>query len=263
MPIAPAGWSRWDPIPENSTQARRVPRGFVVHTFVDGPGPTDLRGYFARADVGAESTWVLPRSGKAIQIMDTNVRVDTQVEGNLWYENGVAFGHCSVECEDDGDPEGHPFTEDQIDHLTAMFVWLHAAHGMPLRWMTHPRDAGFGWHSMWGFADPINLTGGYRTNPWTTSRGKTCPGRTRIGQLVDEVMPRAIEIVSDLEDDMSQYSDQLDRIERRLTRVEDNMLTDRRFQRWLDDGWKRWTSRITKSFPLNGWKLAPKEPTGD
>ena len=46
---------------------------------------------------------------------------------------------------------------------------------------------------MWGFDDPIRLVG-VRDNPWTNARGKTCPGRTRIAQFLNEVLPAFAEV---------------------------------------------------------------------
>ena len=52
---------------EEALQPLRVPWGFVIHTAVDAPGPTNLPGYFDR--VSAESTWWLPNSGHGVQMM--------------------------------------------------------------------------------------------------------------------------------------------------------------------------------------------------
>ncbi len=184
----------WRPlVGDEANQPNRRPIGFIVHTFVDHPGPTDMAAYFDRDGIKAESTFVGPRFGTAIQIMPTTKRVDTQVAGNLWYHDGEPVGYASVEMEDDGDPEGIPFTDDQLDQLVGMFVYMNDIHGVPFKWCASPTSPGFGYHSMWGFVDNVNLRDGYLQNPWTTSRGKTCPGRTRIAQLRNIVMPRAIE----------------------------------------------------------------------
>jgi len=188
------GGAVWRPLTgDEALQPTRRTRGFIVHTFVDHPGPTDMAGYFDRSDVSAEATFVLPLEGPPVQIMKATQRVDTQVAGNYWLEAGVPVGYGSVECEDEGDPEHVPFTDSQLDELVGLFGYYHRVHGIPLRWCQTSTDVGFGWHSMFGYVDGIRLEGGIIHNPWTTAQGKICPGRLRISQLVNIVMPRAVE----------------------------------------------------------------------
>lgn len=173
MAVMPGVTYKW--LPENETQPAIVPIQVIVHTAVDAPGRSNIPGYFARADVGVESTFYVYRGGETVQMMDSEVRADANR-----YANNRAI---SVEMEDEGDPEGVPFDDKQIAALKAIIQWAHSTHGIPIVQCPGPYSPGIGWHSMWGFEDPINLTG-RKDNPWSTSWGKTCPGKTRIAQTV-------------------------------------------------------------------------------
>lgn len=171
----------WEPLPENETQARIEPDQIILHTAVDHPGPTNLRNYFARSDIRLESHFWIPNDGSIVQMMSTTRRADANKDAN-----GRAI---SIETEDDGDPEGNKWTPAQVASIVRLLDWLCETHGIPKTIMNAWTDPGIGWHSMWGFRDGVNLTGGYLVNPWTGVRGKTCPGKTRIQQIFNEIMP--------------------------------------------------------------------------
>ena len=173
--------AKWEPLPENETQGRITPTQIIYHTAVDHPGATNLRGYFARTDVKLESHFWVPNDGKTVQMMDTERRADANKNGNS--------RAISIETEDDGDPEGNPWNAAQIKALIELTKWLGVTHDIPMEVMHRWTEPGLGWHSMWGFKDGVNLTGGYTTNPWTGVRGKTCPGKTRIKQILNEILP--------------------------------------------------------------------------
>jgi hypothetical protein len=170
----------WDPLPENETQPAIVPTQFIVHTAVDAPGPTDLYNYFDNPGIGVESHFWLTKSGGLSQGIDTEVRADANLEANV--------RAISIETEDDGDPEGNPWTEGQIDALIALGRWCVDRHDIPPILCPNPTAPGFGWHAMWSFRDPIRQIGAIRS-PWTSSLGKTCPGKTRSWQYRAYVLP--------------------------------------------------------------------------
>jgi hypothetical protein len=66
--------------------------------------------------------------------------------------------------------------------------WANTTHGIPLRACPAWDQPGLGYHAMWGFKDNRNLTG-VLDNPWTPSKGKTCPGKVRIAQFWDYLLP--------------------------------------------------------------------------
>lgn len=179
----------WRPLPESGDQPRIRPTQVIFHTAVDAPGPTNLGGYFARADVALESHFWVPLVSPAEQLMDTEERADANLYAN---RRPDGTGAISIETEDEGDPVGVPWSDKQITDLVAIGVEAHRRHGIPVRICESPSDPGFGWHSMWG-----------APSVWTPSAGKTCPGSTRIGQI-----PRVMQLISEaitlapLEDDM-------------------------------------------------------------
>lgn len=151
-------------LPENSTQAAITPTQVILHTAVDAPGPTRLDRYFARADVTLESHFWIPLDGEIVQMMDTNVRADANRRANV--------RAISIETEDEGNPEGIPWTDAQLASLAEIIRWAHRVHGIPMEACPAWDRPGLGFHAMWG-----------APSPWTPSRGKTCPGSTRIAQF--------------------------------------------------------------------------------
>jgi hypothetical protein len=184
----------WIPLPENETQRALNPTQFIVHTAVDHPGPTNLFGFFKRTDVTVESHWWLRMDGTLEQFIDTNVEAHANLKGNRFA--------LSVETEDEGSPATTPWSPEQVDTLVELLVFVNREHGIPLQIMTDWASPGVGWHSMWGFVDGVNLTGGYLVSPWTNSRGKTCPGKLRIQQFINDVLPRAQALIGSGEENM-------------------------------------------------------------
>jgi hypothetical protein len=85
----------------------------------------------------------------------------------------------SIETEDNGHPDTDPWTAAQLDTL----VWLSPEMRRPRpliarrKWRTSD-DAGIGYHSLF-------------PGQWTNVPGKTCPGRIRIRQWGERVLPRS------------------------------------------------------------------------
>lgn len=171
----------WDPLPENRTEPYINPSQIILHTAVDGD--LNIPDYFRRRDVFVESHFWIERDGTVTQMMDTNRQADANYRAN-----NTAI---SIETEDDGDPEGNPWTTPQLNSIIKVIQWATRTHGIPIRRCSSSTAPGIGWHSMWSYPDPINLRGRPRSSPWTTSLGKTCPGSTRIKQLVNIVLPAA------------------------------------------------------------------------
>jgi hypothetical protein len=162
--VARCPFALWRPLPENSTEPRIKPTQFILHSAVDAPGATDLRRYFARADVTVESHFWVRLDGTLEQFLDTERQADANRTANV--------RAVSVETEDDGKPDTTPWTPAQVATLVRLGVWLHKTHGIPPRVCPHHDAPGVGYHTLFG-----------APGPWTPSRGKTCPGRVRIGQV--------------------------------------------------------------------------------
>lgn len=170
----------WRPLPENATQALIVPRTWIVHTAVDGPGPTNLGGYFERADIRLEShTWL--RWDRHEQLMSPDVWADANYLANPFA--------VSTETEDDGSPVANPWNGYQVGELVRTGVWLHGRYGIPPEYPKTWDGTGMGYHTLY-------------PKHWTNVAGKTCPGSTRIEQFRDDVLPRIKTAVTGEDDEM-------------------------------------------------------------
>lgn len=169
------------PLAENRTQPLKdtpnhLPLATIDHTQVDAPGPMRLYEFFARSDVGAESTYGVSRSGYAEQYMSCDVVANAQRRADGWAD--------SLETEDDGDPERWEWTDPQMEKMCDIHVWecLHlGVSPQPAVGAVLPAARGQGYHSMWR-ATSQELA-------WTMYRGKTCPGSRRIAQWWGELLP--------------------------------------------------------------------------
>lgn len=167
-------------LPENDRQARIVPVSAIWHSAVDAPGPTSLYGYFARADVGLESHFFIKLDGTIEQYMDTHVRADANFRANSFFRDVggryVRCGAVSVETEDDGNPDQRVWTPAQVESSIRLGRWIRDEHRIPAVLCPTWDGNGFGYHTLF-------------PNDWTNVRGKTCPGRIRIPQFKNIILP--------------------------------------------------------------------------
>jgi len=187
-------------LPENATQAKITPRAVILHTAVDGPGPTDLAAYFGQASVKAESHFYVTMNGTVVQMMDTGVEADANGSADKWA--------ISVETEDDSARRGSdilPWTQAQLDALVRLCDWACTTHGIPRKRATSsklPGALGIAYHSQ-----PMRERfDGDGHNPWTAYQGKTCPGDARVKQYPGIVARVAGATPAPTEDDMP-YTD--------------------------------------------------------
>lgn len=172
----------WNPLSEAESQSLIVPTQWIVHTAVDGRGPTNLHGYFERHTNLESHTWL--RWDRHEQLMSFARKADANYKANRFRgRDGVYRGAISTETEDDGSPVENPWNQYQLDELIRFGVWLHYTFGIPAVLCPGPWEPGMGWHAMWG-----------APSAWTNVRGKTCPGSTRIHQFKTIVLP-AIQFV--------------------------------------------------------------------
>lgn len=163
-------------LPESARQQSIKPTQLIIHSAVDAPGPTRLEKYFGRESVPFESHFWVPFPDETIQMMDTEVRADCNRRAN---RRADGTGALSAETEDDGKPDTTPWTDSQIDRIVAIAIWAHEEHAIPLVVCKTPSSPGIGYHTLFG-----------APSAWTPSRGKTCPGKIRIAQFYDVIMPR-------------------------------------------------------------------------
>lgn len=161
--------STWLPLPEAGAPDGYKKTQFIVHSTGSMAAAMNIRSYFAAGNVGVESTFVvgLDPSDPTLQIMDSTDRADANIRAN---ERAIA-----VEVVGDG---VGPFTDWQVSELIRLGRWAMANHPIEPRIIPSEPESGFGWHVMFG-----------APGPWTTARGKVCPGANRIHQLKTVIFP--------------------------------------------------------------------------
>lgn len=173
----------WNPLSEAESQPTITPVQWILHTAVDAPGPTNLRGYFENHTSLESHTWL--RWDRHEQLMSFGRRADANYKANRWFNTTLRRyeGAISTETEDDGDPVGKPWNAYQIGELVRFGVWLNRTYGIPAVIPATPYSPGMGYHSLF-------------PGVWSNVVGKTCPGSTRIRQFRDIVLPRIQAIVN-------------------------------------------------------------------
>ena len=161
--------SRWAPLPEAGSQGSYAKTQFVVHSTGSRASAAANRRYFSEDSVKVESTFIvgLSPTDPTLQLLDSTARADANGEANKTA--------ISVEVVGEG---GDPFTSWQLAELIRLGSWAHYEHRIDLRIIPTPDRSGYGWHVMFG-----------APGPWTSVRGKVCPGKTRISQLRIAVFP--------------------------------------------------------------------------
>lgn len=169
--MARCPFASWEPIPENSRQARIRPTQVIHH--VSAGESTDLYGLWTSPNEDLESHFHVNRAGHIAQYMDTTVMAEANYRANRRPD-----GTGAVSIETQGGDAGGPWTAAQLTSLIKLDRWLHQTHGIPTRVCRAPSDPGYGWHVMWG-----------APGDWTPARGKVCPGPKRIQQFKTVIMP--------------------------------------------------------------------------
>lgn len=155
-------------LPDNASSPRIIPRLFIAHSIVGS-----LEGAYRmfRDTSNLESTFGVGLDGHVEQWMDTEREADANYRANPFA--------ISVETEDRGDPDTQPWTPEQLDALAWLARECNRIHpAIPLRRADRWDGSGIGYHTMWG-----------APSPWTPV-AKTCPGRARIRQFNDVLLPR-------------------------------------------------------------------------
>lgn len=163
--------AKWDPIPENSSQAAIVPTQWIVHSVI-APWTADRIGEYWRDSTNLESHFGLGYAGDLNQFVDTAVRADANAQANI---RAVSIETASNTSGTD------PWTQAQLDKLIALGVWLHKTHGIPVRKPTSWSAPGMGYHRLYP--------------EWSTS-GTACPGNARVDQFNNIVLPGILEALN-------------------------------------------------------------------
>lgn len=160
------------------------------------------------------------RDGEVEQYIDTDFRSSANLEGNhdcITVESWDGYGAVPWPA---GQVPG--WTPAQVESLARLAVWCHEEHDVPIVPLpsSHPGTRGIGWHRQGidgNFPNGLlagRPSGGER---WSESAGKVCPGDNKIRGVVDEIIPRALELLNG--DDMPDIADIREIVQNNADRV--------------------------------------------
>ncbi|MEU1775338.1 N-acetylmuramoyl-L-alanine amidase [Streptomyces sp. NPDC019922] len=179
--------TKWELQPESDSQPAIRPTQFIVHSII-APWTAKRVYEYWRDSTNLESHFGLGYAGDLGQFIGTETRADANAGANR-RPNGTG----AVSIETASNLQGSdPWTDEQVEELIRLGVWLHQTHDIPLRICRTHDDPGMGWHSLFP--------------QWSTS-GTACPGKARIAQFKTVVFPgivaRATSKTTDEEDPMA------------------------------------------------------------
>lgn len=155
-------------LPEATSQPKIRPTQLILHSIVAPWTPRRTYEYW-RDSTNLESHFGVGYDGAIGQYIPVNRRADANYQANRRPDGD---GAVSVETASDTSASD-PWTDDQLKALTDIMVWMHRAHGVPVRACRSHDDPGFGFHRM--------------HSAW--SPGTHCPGDKRVRQFWDELLP--------------------------------------------------------------------------
>lgn len=128
--------------------------------------------------------------GKIEQYVSTDVRASANLEGN--------HNTISVESWDDAGRR-ETWTAAQVEACAELAAWVHETHGIPLQACdASPGSRGVTWHRKGIDGNfPAGLLSGRKAGDerWSSSFGKVCPFDGKIRGTVNDIIPRARQIV--------------------------------------------------------------------
>jgi peptidoglycan hydrolase-like protein with peptidoglycan-binding domain len=158
--------------PESRDQPTIRPTQLIFHTIV---APWDEQRLYAywKNSTSLESHFGVDFDGSLGQYLSTTTRADANYQAN---RRADGSGAISVESASNT-KASDPWTDDQLDVLADLGVWVHHTHGVELRACRSGSDSGFGIHRMF---------------PQWSPSGTACPGEKRAAQFRSELLPTII-----------------------------------------------------------------------
>lgn len=158
--------------PEAREQPTIKPTQLILHSIV---APWDEQRLFAywKNSTSLESHFGLDFDGSLGQYLPTTTRADANAQAN---RRADGTGAVSVESASNTKATD-AWTDDQMTELRDLGVWIHRAHGIPLRICRTHDDGGYGYHRL--------------HRHWSTS-GTSCPGDKRVVQFRQELFPAIV-----------------------------------------------------------------------
>jgi hypothetical protein len=155
--------------PESDNQEAIRPTQLIVHSIV-GPWTARRTYEYWRDSTNLESHFGIGYVGDIGQYIGTETRADANAAAN---RRADGTGAISVETASNLTATDK-WTEEQVEELIKLGVWVHQRHDIPLRLCRSAADPGFGWHNM--------------HDAWNPS-AHSCPGPARIRQFREVVFP--------------------------------------------------------------------------
>ena len=165
MPNPSCPFAKQRPLARAASKPKIHPTASAAHTAVTSAGGQQLGDFFEHQR--ADSHFYVDRDGTLWQYQPVDVKSWAQYRGN---DHAVSY-----ETWDGGNPST-PWNPAQMDSIVRLLVWLNRDWGISLEVASSCTGPGAAWHSK--FAE------------WNTDNHQ-CPGATRVGQLVQEVLPAA------------------------------------------------------------------------
>jgi hypothetical protein len=155
--------------PESDGQPAIRPTQFILHS-VAAPWTARRMYEYWRDSSNLESHFGLGYKGDLAQYIGTETRADSNYRAN---RRPDGTGAVSIETASNL-KHTDPWTDQQIEQLIRLGVWLHQRHGLPLRICRSHDDPGYGYHRL--------------HSAWS-SGGTACPGDARVNQFRKVVFP--------------------------------------------------------------------------
>lgn len=158
--------------PESDTQSSISPTQLILHS-IAAPWTIQRIYEYWRDSTNLESHFGLGYDGSLGQYIGTQTRADANYGANRRSDGTGAISLESASNLQHTDP----WTDEQIDTLVKLGVWVHQEHGIPLRKCRSAADPGYGYHRMYP--------------EWSTG-GTACPGDARVTQFHNIIFPRIV-----------------------------------------------------------------------
>ncbi|MFJ8650282.1 N-acetylmuramoyl-L-alanine amidase [Streptomyces sp. NPDC093546] len=155
--------------PESDGQPAIRPTQFILHS-IAAPWTARRMYEYWRDSTNLESHFGLGYQGDLAQYIGTETRADANYQAN---RRPDGTGAVSIETASNL-KHTDPWTDQQVEQLIRLGVWLHQRHGIPLRVCRSASDPGYGYHRL--------------HSAWAVS-GTACPGDARVRQFKNVVFP--------------------------------------------------------------------------
>jgi len=199
--------------PESDSQPAIRPTQLIMHS-IAAPWTKQRIFEYWRDSTNLESHFGQSYDGSIAQYIGTQTRADANYQAN---RRPDGTGAISIETASNLQ-HTDPWTNDQIEGLIRLGVWVHQEHGIPLQICRTADDPGYGYHRLHA--------------AWSTD-GTACPGDARVAQFKKIVFPgivaRATNTPPPEEEDMT--PEQAQQLAKAASQI-NTVYNERRYYSW-------------------------------